>query len=175
MGVCTLKKFLILDMDRCTGCEACVVSCSISKEGIFDPTRSRIQVFRDESEGLAIPFVCEQCEEPPCVEACPVNALEKDVEIGVVRVNSKLCTGCGLCVEACLYNGVRLNPKSNVAIICDLCGGEPLCAKVCVPTKAITCVDYSDETFREKMKDTKKRMTTFKSIKEDFGGTEHVC
>jgi len=152
-------------MNRCTGCEACVATCSISKEGIFDPTRSRLQIFRDESEGLAIPFICEQCEEPPCVGACPVNSIEKDAEIGVVRVNSKLCTGCGSCVTACPYNGVRLNPKSRVAIICDLCGGEPLCVRVCVPTKAITCVDYSNETFREKMENAKKRITTLNSAK----------
>lgn len=170
-----MKKLLLLDISRCTGCESCVASCSISKEGVFDPTRSRIQVFRDESKGLAIPFFCEQCEEPPCIEACPVNAIEKDGVIGVMRVNSELCTGCGSCVEACPYNGVRLNSRSNVAIICDLCGGEPLCVKVCVPTKAITCVDYSDETFREKVKNAKKRITTFNSIKKDFGGTECVC
>lgn len=76
------------------------------------------------------PVVCIQCEDAPCAEACPTNAITK-TETGAWIVNEEACNGCGLCVESCPYGVVKMNPESGVAMKCDFCGGDPECVKMC--------------------------------------------
>jgi Fe-S-cluster-containing hydrogenase component 2 len=160
------KRILLVDMDRCTGCKACVASCSLIKEGLFDLARSRIQIFKDEARGLAIPILCEQCIEAPCIDVCPVNAISRDGGTYAVHVDSSICTGCGLCVKTCPYKGVRVDDKRKIAIICDLCGGDPICARVCIPPKAIMYVNSTPELFAKKIEYAKKRIAALSSIVE---------
>ena len=118
-------------MDKCTGCKACVVACSLAKEKVFSLTKSRIRVVKVESECVAIPIVCEQCEEPHCRDACPVEAINRDPETGIIKVNWNVCDGCGACKGTCPYDAVIIDPERNMVMICDLCQGDPECAKVC--------------------------------------------
>jgi Fe-S-cluster-containing dehydrogenase component len=48
-----------------------------------------------------------------------------------VLVDRERCTGCGVCVERCPGSIPFLHPKDGKAVICDLCGGDPECVKVC--------------------------------------------
>lgn len=132
-----MNKTLIINYDTCTGCQSCVLACSMAKEGIFDPTRSRISISRDETRCMAVPSLCERCEEQPCVDACPESAISKDPKLGIMLVNTEACTSCGSCVDACPWEGIRLHPDTKIAMICDLCGGKPACAEICIPMKAI--------------------------------------
>ena len=49
--------------------------------------------------GAEFPHLCTQCEDYPCVEACPFKALEVNKETSAVMVNTEKCTGCGKCIE----------------------------------------------------------------------------
>ncbi len=132
-----MNKILVINYDTCTGCQSCVLACSMAKEGIFDPTRSRVSISRDETRCMAVPALCERCEEQPCVDACPESAISKDPKLGIMLVNTEACTSCGSCVDACPWEGIRLHPDTKIAMICDLCGGKPACAEICIPMKAI--------------------------------------
>ena len=94
------------------------------------PEASRIRIFMP-FPGVEIPHLCAQCDDYPCIEACPANALSVDERTGAVIVNQDTCIGCSLCIEACPGKVPHLHPISKKAVICDLCGGDPECVKVC--------------------------------------------
>jgi len=81
--------------------------------------------------GVEVPHLCTQCDDYPCVESCPVNALSIDQATTAVLVDREKCISCGKCVTACPGNVPFLHPKDNQATICDLCNGDPQCVKVC--------------------------------------------
>jgi len=120
---------LLVNSGKCTGCKLCMLVCSLWHEGICNPTKSRICVERRSVE-LDLPHVCRQCEKPPCVAACPLGALSKTAD-GSVRVDESACTACGFCAAACPFDAIRIHPSNRVAMICDLCGGDPRCVKYC--------------------------------------------
>lgn len=140
--------------DRCTGCRTCEVACVAQHEGVFGRAAARIKVVKREPIGLDYPNVCRHCAHPPCVEACPVGALGRDVAdrllpadqlhpadcdhppTGAVILSREKCIGCGACVEACPFGAADLHPETGLALICDLCGGDPACVKRCA-TEAI--------------------------------------
>jgi Fe-S-cluster-containing dehydrogenase component len=80
---------------------------------------------------LEVPHFCAQCEEPACVPSCPVDALSIDKETKAIIVDKEKCISCGLCIDACPGRVPVMHPTKGYALICDLCGGEPECAKVC--------------------------------------------
>lgn len=130
-----LKKIFV-SATKCSGCRYCEMVCSFRNEGSFNYEASRITIIKEDKLGLDYPIVCHQCDPCPCVEACPVQALEK-TKLGVIEVSKDKCIKCGRCVDACLFGAVKLHPKKVLPIICDLCDGDPLCVKKC-PTAAIS-------------------------------------
>jgi len=127
-----------IDSKKCTGCGQCVLACAFAKSMKYNPIQSRIYVKRMEPKGWSIPVVCEHCTEPPCAMVCPVYAISRSEETGIVSVDLEKCTGCTLCRYACPWGKetIRIMKvegyRGSKAIKCDLCGGEPTCAKVCV-------------------------------------------
>jgi len=81
--------------------------------------------------GLEVPHLCAQCDNYPCVESCPVNALSVDARTGAVIVDQEICISCGKCINACPGTVPYLHPKTKKAVICNLCNGDPECVKVC--------------------------------------------
>lgn len=118
------------DLQRCSGCRMCEVACSLHHEGRIWPEASRVRVFMF-VPGVDFPHLCTQCHDYPCVEACPVEALSVDDETLAVIVNRERCTSCGVCVTACPGRVPFLHPGDGKATICDLCGGNPECVKIC--------------------------------------------
>ncbi|MBI4336306.1 MAG: 4Fe-4S dicluster domain-containing protein [Chloroflexi bacterium] len=80
--------------------------------------------------------LCNQCENPPCVQVCPVGATYK-TEDGVILVNRSRCIGCRYCIQACPYGARFLDPNLRVADKCTWCyhriskGMDPACVEVC--------------------------------------------
>lgn len=127
-----MRKILVLDPERCTGCNTCAVVCSFGKEKEFNIHKSRISVI-DIEPGVHAPMVCQHCATPLCEDVCPMGAISKDEQTGTVLVNSNLCIGCQMCLIVCPLGGPAFNIETGAMMKCDLCEGDPLCAKYCFP------------------------------------------
>ncbi|UCD45225.1 MAG: 4Fe-4S dicluster domain-containing protein [Candidatus Bathyarchaeota archaeon] len=124
------KPWVVRDYIRCSGCRLCEVACTMKHEGRIWPEASRIRVFML-VPGAEVPHLCAQCSEYPCVSSCPADALSVNDDTGAVIVDEEKCTSCGACIKACPGQVPHLHPEKRHALICDLCGGDPECAKIC--------------------------------------------
>lgn len=88
------------------------------------------------AKAFFVPKLCNQCENPPCVQVCPVGATYQ-TEDGVVLVDRKWCIGCGYCIMACPYGARFFHPVYKVADKCNFCyhrihqGLKPACVEAC--------------------------------------------
>ncbi|MFH1434599.1 MAG: 4Fe-4S dicluster domain-containing protein [Pseudomonadota bacterium] len=144
-----MKKLLVINSDKCTGCRLCERVCSVQHEGVSNPARSRIHVIKWEGEGFYLPMVCQQCEEAVCVAVCPKGATKKRPDRPGVTIDYDLCIGCHMCVAACPFGGTSLDPVAEKVIKCDLCGGEPMCVSFC-DAEAIEYLDTDKAVLRKK-------------------------
>ncbi|HBG06674.1 MAG: molybdopterin oxidoreductase [Geobacteraceae bacterium GWC2_58_44] len=106
---------MLLDTRKCTSCKACSVACA--SENKLPPNLWYRPVFEREDgkypkpTRTALPKPCMQCDNPPCVTACPVKGADgatwketRGIGTGVVPVNYAKCIGCAKCVPACPYS-----------------------------------------------------------------------
>ena len=128
-----MEKILFIDAEKCTGCRLCETACSLHNEKVVNPSLARIHVAKWERAGLYIPVVCVQCETPICQTVCPVRAVSRDEKTGADVIDPNVCVGCRLCALYCPFAGAQIDFKKGRVIKCDLCNGEPVCAKFCDP------------------------------------------
>jgi len=156
-----MKKLLVINTEKCTGCRLCERVCSIEHEGVSNPARSRIHIVKWEGEGFYLPMVCQQCEQPVCVAVCPKGATQRNPSKPGITIDYNLCIGCHMCVAACPFGGTSVDPVGDKVIKCDLCGGEPKCAMFCL-AGAIEYLDASQAVLRKKRKAGEKLSTLLK-------------
>ncbi len=113
---------MVIDLDRCTGCQACVIACkaenNVPAVGAKEAHRGRIiswmHVLTEEDEAHPgevkrfLPRPCLQCDDPPCTKVCPVYATYRNPE-GIVAQIYARCIGCRFCMAACPYNAKYFN------------------------------------------------------------------
>jgi len=139
LEVLTLK-LLVSYPERCSGCRSCESFCSLFHEKEINPAKSRIHVVRFEDRGVFIPAFCVQCSSPACKVVCPTQAIYEDLKTGAYLVNKKRCIGCKMCVFACPVGAMSIDRNAG-AVKCDLCNGDPYCARIC-SSKALEYVEY---------------------------------
>ena len=132
------RRYLAVDPEKCIGCGICEFACSQEKEHVLNPLKSRIRIIRGP------PFIhqattCRQCEDTPCIRACPKEALRQSEETGAILVDDEKCDGCKWCLEACAYGAITYDNEAETVKICDLCNGNPKCKEAC-PEEAIDFV-----------------------------------
>jgi Fe-S-cluster-containing dehydrogenase component/DMSO reductase anchor subunit len=135
-----------VDLDRCSGCKACVTACH-SLNGLDEG-----ETWRDVGlllgGSIANPLVqhvttaCHHCLNPACLAACPVDAYEKDPITGIVSHLDEQCFGCQYCTFACPYDVPKYHAEKGIVRKCDMCsnrlavGEAPACVQAC-PHEAI--------------------------------------
>lgn len=142
-------KVLMIDHEKCTGCRLCELVCSVKHDGISNPMRSRIRVVKWEQEGIYIPMSCQQCQDAPCMNGCPVNAISHDETLNRIEVDYDICIGCRTCVSVCPFGAMNFNTIDRKVIKCDLCDGDPQCVRFC-DIKAVDYVDAGDVSIMKK-------------------------
>ncbi len=162
------KYAMAVDIEKCIGCGRCVEACKKENNVPLDDAHFRTWVERyvitEDGETLVdspsggmygfpdldpnllvdrtffVPKLCNHCENPPCVQVCPVGATYVSPD-GVVLVDETYCVGCRYCIQACPYGARYLHPVTKVAGKCTFCyhritkGLLPACVEVC-PTQA---------------------------------------
>ncbi|MDR1014591.1 MAG: 4Fe-4S dicluster domain-containing protein [Coriobacteriales bacterium] len=129
------KRTLVIDLDRCSGCDSCVVACKFENNvalGNFWTTVVPVGPAgtHPDIEMYWLPMQCQQCENSPCVAACSTGAAYRDPDNNVVLIDKETCIGCKSCLVACPYSddegavrpSVRwFNAEENVVEKCTLC------------------------------------------------------
>jgi formate dehydrogenase iron-sulfur subunit len=135
-----------VDLDRCSGCKACVTACH-SLNGLDESETWRSVGLLHGGSASApvqqtVTTACHHCIEPACMEGCPVNAYEKDAVTGIVRHLDDQCIGCQYCTLTCPYEVPQFNKKLGIVRKCDMCSDRlaadeaPACVQGC-PNEAI--------------------------------------
>lgn len=98
---------MVIDLRRCVGCHACTISCVAENKlppgVVYRPVLDQeIGEFPNVTRRF-MPRPCLQCEEPPCVPVCPVNATWARPD-GIVAIDYEQCIGCRYCITACPYS-----------------------------------------------------------------------
>ncbi len=135
-----MRLGLVIDMDTCVGCQACVVACKqwntsgtlgpltdyepygAAPDGVaFNHVRSYEVDQYPNSKTVNMPMSCMHCDTAECVTVCPTGASYKRAEDGIVLVDQDKCMGCNLCSWACPYGARELDEDSGTMKKCTLC------------------------------------------------------
>ena len=146
----------VLDQSRCIGCHACTTACKSENEVPLSVTRTYVKyvdvgTFPSARRNFQVTR-CNQCDDPPCVAACPTSAMHRRPD-GIVDFDKSVCIGCKACMAACPYDAIFINPDDHSAEKCNFCahrldmGLEPACVVVC-PAEAIVVGDLNDPASR---------------------------
>lgn len=166
-----MKLGFLVDLQRCIGCDMCTIACKQENGTPADVFFARVlNVEAGEYPSVRrfyLPVLCNQCEDAPCLKACPNKAIFRR-EDGIVIIDQDRCKGAGACVSACPYGNIYLTSenqwytpdspheavakervKDHVAMKCTYCaqrvdnGLEPACVVAC-PTDARIFGDLDD-------------------------------
>ncbi|MCP3957752.1 MAG: 4Fe-4S dicluster domain-containing protein [bacterium] len=146
------QKAFLFDLNRCTGCQACEVACTIENQLDGFSWRQVTSLNEAHHAGVStihLSLACNHCEEPPCMEHCPALAYDKDPATGLVSLDAQRCIGCGYCSWACPYDAPKLDDSAGVMTKCTFCahrqaeGLEPACVEQC-PTGALGFGDLAE-------------------------------
>jgi CRP-like cAMP-binding protein/Fe-S-cluster-containing hydrogenase component 2 len=153
-GLMEAQSLLLLDLEKCTRCDACVRACADAHNGITRLVREGLRF-----DHYLVATSCRQCRDPLCMVGCPVGSIRRRNSLEVIIED--WCVGCGLCAENCPYGNINLHPfevmaddpespghkkavMKRKATSCDLCTEhkEPSCVYAC-PHDAAHRVDPS--------------------------------
>ena len=142
-GLMEAQSLLVLDLERCTRCDACVRACADAHDGV-----TRLIREGQRFDQYLVATSCRHCRDPLCMVGCPVGSIRRRNSLEVIIEN--WCIGCGLCAKNCPYGNINLhpfnvmeddpvNPGRQIAVMkqkatsCDLCTehAEPSCVYAC--------------------------------------------
>lgn len=151
-GLIQAQNLLILDLNKCTRCDACTEACAATHDGVTRLIREGLRY-----DHYLVATSCRQCMDPLCMVGCPVGSIRRKESLEILIED--WCIGCGLCARNCPYGNINMQPYKSLeeeaslpgvkkavlrkkATTCDLCTDleEPSCVYAC-PHEAAHRVD----------------------------------
>lgn len=165
------NRFIVADANKCIGCKTCEIACVMSHTNDIGMSADSFHPCLRVIKGMTItvPVMCRQCDNAPCANACPTDAIIR--KGNSIQVIQERCIGCKTCVIACPFGAMKVvttelefdqEKGSEIyqtqALKCDLCidnPNGPACIAVC-PTQTLTLVEPRtiDKMIQEKQKRT---------------------
>jgi CRP-like cAMP-binding protein/formate hydrogenlyase subunit 6/NADH:ubiquinone oxidoreductase subunit I len=127
-GLMEAQSLLVLDLDRCTRCDACTRACADAHDGVTRLVREGLRFDR-----YLVATSCRQCRDPLCMVGCPVGSIRRRHSLEVIIED--WCIGCGLCARNCPYGNINLHPFEVMEQDPDFAGRK----KAVVKQKATSC------------------------------------
>jgi CRP-like cAMP-binding protein/Fe-S-cluster-containing hydrogenase component 2 len=127
-GLMEAQSLLVLDLQNCTRCDACVNACADAHDGVTRLVRDGLRF-----EQYLVATSCRQCRDPLCMVGCPVGSIRRRHSLEVIIED--WCIGCGLCARNCPYGNINLHPFEVMADDPALSGGK----KAVIKQKATSC------------------------------------
>jgi len=142
-----VRGSFVFDQNKCTGCHACRLACTIENRLSFRQSWRQVHTFNPARLPVApvthLSLACNHCADPACQQACPALAYCRDEDTGAVLLDDSKCIGCKYCSWACPYDAPQFEPSLGVMTKCTFCndrlreGRDPACAELC-PTGALS-------------------------------------
>ncbi|MGC8987872.1 4Fe-4S dicluster domain-containing protein [Infirmifilum sp.] len=142
------EHYILVKPELCTGCKSCELACAVEHSKTksiytapFEDPKPMPRITVLPVDGLTVPTRCVHCAQPPCMDACPFDAINISPE-GFVLIDEGKCKGCMVCARACPFGAITLYRPKRIAVKCDFCyervraGKEPACVEAC-PTGAL--------------------------------------
>lgn len=141
METSNLETFIAFYPEKCTQCMGCQNACKSWRELPYGMLYRKVINLWDDGnfpniKNISLSLGCLHCISPECAQNCPVEAITKNKESGLVEVHEELCIGCQQCFETCPY-GVPQFDAGDTMQKCDLCTGleelrgSPPCIATC--------------------------------------------
>ena len=148
-----MAKMIVVNIERCVGCHTCELSCAVA----HSTSKDLMTIIREDEKPMQrlyvealgskpVPILCHHCEKAACMMVCPTGAIQRKDRTEPVVVDSTKCIGCKMCVQACPFGMIVLDPNGTGAIKCDLCiqrledNEQPACVTSC-PTQTLDFVN----------------------------------
>jgi anaerobic dimethyl sulfoxide reductase subunit B len=149
-----------VNLNLCTGCKACQVACKDKSNLPIGVTWRRVAEYvggnwskdgntvKQNVFAYYVSTACNHCQNPICVEVCPVQAMTKRAD-GVVVIDAEKCIGCRYCEWACPYGAPQFDQAEGKMTKCNFCydlldtGQNPACVMAC-PSRAIEFGELTD-------------------------------
>ena len=102
-GLFEAQNLLLIDLDKCTRCDACVTACAEAHDGVTRLLRDGLRYDR-----YLVATACRSCHDPLCMTQCPVGSIRRKDSLEI-QIES-WCIGCGKCAELCPYGNINMHP-----------------------------------------------------------------
>ncbi|MBS0263364.1 MAG: 4Fe-4S binding protein, partial [Planctomycetes bacterium] len=148
LGLVQGQQLMLIDLDRCTRCGACVEACIAA----HSDGQSRLYLDGMRIDKYLVPLSCRKCLDPVCMIGCPVGSIQRG-DLGEILIRN-WCIGCSMCADQCPYGsihmrdidaveltplqrlsvpeGFELRQVTKQAVACDLCSSHPSRSPSCV-------------------------------------------
>jgi CRP-like cAMP-binding protein/Fe-S-cluster-containing hydrogenase component 2 len=102
-GLFEAQNLLLIDLDNCTRCDACVQACAKAHDGISRLLRDGLRY-----DHFLVATACRSCRDPLCMTQCPVGSIRRKENLEIIIED--WCIGCGKCAELCPYGNINMHP-----------------------------------------------------------------
>jgi len=131
-GLFEAQNLLLIDLDNCTRCDACVRACATAHDGVSRLLRDGLRY-----DHYLVATACRSCRDPLCMTQCPVGSIRRKENLEIIIED--WCIGCGKCAELCPYGNINMHPLETIKEVkTEVKGKEGAAPQVKIEKKKMT-------------------------------------